>query len=571
MRDIARQREGHPIDLEYRIVRPDGIRWIWDRGYPIRNASGEVHHSAGVARDITERKRMERELATAVERFHLVMLATNDAMWDWDVTTNAAWWSDNVYAEFGFDRNLAPSYEAWLERVHPEDRPRVLAGFARAMESPEVDVWSEEYRFLMPNGPTRQVLDRTYVKRDATGRPMRMLGAMMDVTAQRNLEAQLRQAQKMEAVGLLAGGIAHDFNNILQVLSLQLSLLADVPGRPRATPADLQEIRATVERAGNLTRQLLVYSRRQQIRLRWIDLNSVITDLVRMLSRILGEDISLHLELAPGTLNVYADAAIMSQVIMNLVINAREAMPRGGTLAIVSSVSNRDGENGKKAGRYACIAVRDNGTGIAPEVLPRIFEPFFTTKEADRGTGLGLAITLGIVEQHGGFIEVDTAVGQGTTFRTYLPTKHPMPMATSETVDAEPVVSHGGATILVVEDHTRARQLTRTLLERHGYRVIEAETGPAALRAWDHEKGRIDLVLTDVLMPGGMDGIELARHLNDRCPELKLIFATGNSPKFSPDGPENRHPLLHKPIRPEDLLRSIQASLHPEQAVETAT
>jgi PAS domain S-box-containing protein len=558
LRDIRPDKEGRVFDHEYRIVRPDGTtRWIWDRGFPVPGPPGEVDRYVGVARDITDRKLAERERDAAVERFHLISRATMDALWDWDIATNKAWWSDNCYEDLGYDRTLGPSYQGWVERIHPEDRARVLASQEHALMSGGVS-WTEEYRLLMPDGSLRHVLDRALILRDEGGSPIRVLGAMMNVTAQRNLEAQLRHAQKMEAVGLLAGGIAHDFNNILQVLSLQLALMADKV--PSSTAADLQEIRATVDRAGSLTRQLLVYSRREQAQMQWIDLNSVVADLVRMLSRILGEDISLHLELAPGTLNVFADPAILSQVIMNLAVNAREAMPRGGTLAVVSSIAERDAQGERHAGRYACIAVRDSGSGIAPHVLPRIFEPFFTTKEHDTGTGLGLAITTGIVEQHGGFIEVDTEVGRGTTFRIYLPIGRGT-QAPADVGVPTPLRARGNATILIVEDDNRARRLMRAMLERHGYRVMEADTGPAALRVWDQAQDRIDLVLADVIMPGGMDGIELARQLAARRPQVKLIFATGNGLRFGSDGIAKRHPLLHKPIKPEELLGSIQDCL----------
>jgi two-component system cell cycle sensor histidine kinase/response regulator CckA len=537
---FANQLQGKPFTHEYRIVRPDGaIRWVWAHGYPV-----EGQWFIGLAQDITERRRV-------AERLDLMSRATGEAVWEWDIAAGTAWWSDANYRMYGYDRTVAPSHEAWLARVHPDDRARVNAGFTAAVDGAE-GTWTDEYRLLTPDGAVRDVLDRASITRDASGRPARMVGAVVDVTELRRLERQLRHAQKMDAIGQLAGGIAHDFSNMLQAIFFEVAL-ARTHGPSRALE-HLDEIHDIARRASGLTRQLLLFSRREQLQARPLDLNDAVSNMARMLHRILGEDIALQIELAPGALGVEGDPGMIDQVLLNLAVNARDAMPAGGTLSIATSSVQHDGGAGRPAGRYACIEVRDTGEGIAAEVLPRIFEPFFTTKARGSGTGLGLATAFGIVEQHRGWIDVDSTPGRGATFLTYLPV---VDLARAE-APADLAAAAGHETILLVEDDDAVRGRMRAVLELHGYRVIEAERASAALDAWDRAQGGIDLVLTDFVMPGGMDGRELATRLAERAPGVKVLYATGYSHVRSSLAPAL---VLDKPVTAEQLVAAVRDRL----------
>jgi nitrogen-specific signal transduction histidine kinase/CheY-like chemotaxis protein len=389
------------------------------------------------------------------------------------------------------------------------------------------------------------VYDRGCVLFDEAGAPVRMVGAMIDITAHRTLEAQLRQAQKMEAIGQLAGGVAHDFNNILQAATLDLSMLRSTPGLPGKAAGHAHDIDGALERAATLTRQLLVFSRREAMRRRPLDLNTKLMDLARMLRRTIGEDIALHLDLAPGTIPIAADPGMIDQVLLNLVLNARDAMPRGGRLAISTTLARGE----------ACITVQDSGAGIPQTDLPRIFEPFFTTKEPGHGTGLGLATVHGIVEQHGGRVEVDSTPMRGSTFRVYLPTSDGAAAA-----DAVPpsTSTHGRETILLVEDEAIVRRSLRQVIEQAGYTVVEAESGPVALSSWDRLHGAIDLVLTDLVMPDGMTGRDLVAQLETRNPAVRAIYITGYARQLEAGA---RHEILHKPVPADQLLGRIRASL----------
>ncbi|HEU0031908.1 MAG TPA: PAS domain-containing protein [Kofleriaceae bacterium] len=551
--DAARPASG--FDHEYRIIKPGGeVRWIWGRGYAVRGDDGQIAHFVGAAQDITERKRMESELADSVERFRLVSQATLDGVFDWDMRTQKAWWSDAMYSVFGMDRASAPSFEAWSACVHPEDRERVLASFQRAIERHE-PTWSDEYRFVRPDGRVLEVYDRAYVLLDADGKPVRVVGAMMDITARRRLEGQLRQAQKMEAIGQLAGGIAHDFNNILQAALLEVSLLQRA-ALPEGAAARVAEIRSSLDRAKSLTHQLLVFSRREAMRPQRVDLNARLVDLARMLRRLIGEDIALQLELAPGVLAIDADPGMLDQVLINLAVNARDAMPRGGTLALSTTVV--DGVAGR-SGRYARIAVRDTGVGITREQLPHLFEPFFTTKDATRGTGLGLATVHGIVEQHHGWIEVASELGHGATFGVYLPACDP---GVAPELGASPVqVATGDETILLVEDEPSVRRALRALLEDSGYQVVDAERGAAALAYVEEAQRRIDLVITDLVMPDGMSGADLATRIAATAPDLPVVFMTGYSRDVDRVRVDPRCVFLQKPVDADQLLAVVRRAL----------
>jgi PAS domain S-box-containing protein len=551
-RSVDERRDGRAFDHEYRIIHADGsIRWIWGRGASVRDADGAVAYHIGIAQDITRRRQIEAELAATAERFGLVSRATNDGIWDWDMTTNTAWWSEAYFTVFGFDRATTPSYEAWAACVHPDDRARVLASFERVIARAE-HAWSDEYRFIKPDGAMIDVYDRAYVLHDDRGKPIRMVGAMMDITARRLLETQLRHAQKMEAIGQLAGGIAHDFNNMLQAATLELAMAAETSELPAKVADHIAHSRVALDRAASLTRQLLVFSRREAMRPRRIDLNAKLVDLARMLRRMIGEHIALQLDLAPGSIPIDADPAMIDQVLLNLAVNARDAMPRGGTLAVTTSV-----------GDMACLVVRDTGGGIPAEHLPRIFEPFFTTKEPSAGTGLGLATVHAIVEQHRGRIEVASELANGTTFRIYLPVAGALdadggPIDSAERVSAN---ARGNEMILLVEDDASVRRSLRLLLEEAGYRIIEAERGAAALATVDASGPAIDLVLTDLVMPDGMSGRDLAVQITSKYPDTEIVFITGFSRDFGYADLEDEHALLHKPVDPKCLLATLRTAL----------
>jgi signal transduction histidine kinase len=365
------------------------------------------------------------------------------------------------------------------------------------------------------------------------GQPPMLLGLFRDVTAQKRLEDQLRQSQKMEAIGQLAGGVAHDFNNILTVIHGHASLLLASGTLTGGSTRSAQQITQAAERAAGLTRQLLTFSRRQVMQPRRLDMNEVVGNMTKMLGRILGEDVALQLSYFPEPAVVKADAGMMEQVLLNLAVNSRDAMPKGGLLAIRISVIEVDTahlihHSEAHAGRFVCLTSVDTGCGIPSENLRRIFEPFFTTKEVGKGTGLGLATVYGIVKQHQGWVEVESELGEGTTFRVFLPCSGEA-TTPAEAQAIEETVRGGTETILVVEDEAPVRELVCSLLAAHGYNILQADSGVAAIELWQHCKEKVDLLLTDLVMPNRVNGRELAEKLWTDRPQLKVIFTSGYS------------------------------------------
>jgi PAS domain S-box-containing protein len=369
--------------------------------------------------------------------------------------------------------------------------------------------------------------------RDTQGAVINFVAIKRDVTHEVQLEAQFRQSQKLEAVGTLAGGVAHDFNNILQILSMEAGLLKGSGGLSPAQVKYADQINATVDRAAALTRQLLLFSRKEILQPRDLDLSLAIANLTKMLRRTLGENIEVQLKLAAQPLFVHADPAMLDQVLMNLAVNARDAMPQGGQLAITTAGVEFDEfaaaqSPSARPGSFVCLSVADTGSGIPPEVLPKIFEPFFTTKGVGKGTGLGLATVFGIVQQHHGWLSVYTEAGQGTTFKVYLPRLVGM----SNQIIAQKMlapVPTGKETILLVEDESALRAYMSLTLASLGYRVLEAPTGVQALEVWQEHGGKIRLLLTDLMLPEGMTGNELAQHLLRENPKLKVVYMSGYS------------------------------------------
>jgi signal transduction histidine kinase/ligand-binding sensor domain-containing protein/CheY-like chemotaxis protein len=387
-----------------------------------------------------------------------------------------------------------------------------------------------------------------------------------EIAERKNVEAQLRQSQKMEAIGQLAGGVAHDFNNLLTVILGQSELLGDTAMPAAEREASVRDIKAAAQRATNLTRQLLVFSRHQDMNPVAVDLNGIVTGVSKLLSHVIGEHISFQTDLRTGPLGVLADAGMLEQVLLNMAVNARDAMPRGGRLTIATAQVQVSADQARRAaphatpGYYARFSVSDTGAGIPAEILPQIFEPFFTTKESGKGTGLGLAISLGIVQQHRGWIDVETRQGLGSTFHVYLPGHSVLPER-STPKSGSPTHAAGNATILLAEDETAVRSLVQHVLARQGYRVIEAASGAEALTQWAMHRDEITILLTDIVMPGWPDGHELAAKLSVEKPSLRIVTMSGYDPGEIVNRGGSPRPHLRKPFTADDLLSAIDSTV----------
>jgi PAS domain S-box-containing protein len=415
------------------------------------------------------------------------------------------------------------------------------------------------------------------VERIIIGGEPHILLMVLDISERLNLEAQLRQAQKMEAIGQLAAGVAHDFNNLLTIIQGHASLQLTLPGHDEDSIDSLQQIALASERAADLTRQLLAFSRRQVMRPRVLHLNALIRDLATMLRRLIGEQVELRCELGEGVPPIWADQTGLEQVIMNLTLNARDAMPKGGCITIATTaahltVAEAEKNPESRAGHYAMLTVSDNGTGMDSATRSRIFEPFFTTKETHKGTGMGLATVYGITKQHEGWIEVASEIGRGSQFRIFFPSTDRV----AEPLEAagESAVPPGSeSTILVVEDDEAVRSLVREVLDHNGYRVLEAEHGEAALEVWKQHASEIDLLLTDMVMPGSVNGLELSLRLLAEQPDLKVIYTSGYSAElFGSDiRLEDGRNYLPKPYLSAKLTNILHRALHPDEETARAS
>jgi len=370
----------------------------------------------------------------------------------------------------------------------------------------------------------------------------------------------------MEAIGQLAGGIAHDFNNILAVIMMQSEVAQLEEQVPESVSEALSEIMAAAEKAANLTRQLLTFSRRQTAELKVMNLNVVIQNLSKMLQRVIREDVSLKLDLNESPLLIEADAGMLEQVLMNLSVNARHAMPNGGSLVVSTFIRNfkageLENEMEFSPGNYIGLRVADTGCGMSKETINRIFEPFFTTKSIGEGTGLGLSTVFGIVKQHKGWIHVDSQVGKGSVFEIYFPPSSKTAQLPSDSISKNTEKSKGNKTILLVEDESSLRQVARAVLVNSGYQALEAEDGVEALQVWEQNSSRISLLVTDVTMPNGLDGIELATRLLEQNPDLKVIIMSGyneNLQRLKKFFKQDQVKLLQKPFSGDRLLSVVR-------------
>jgi PAS domain S-box-containing protein len=519
-------------------------------------------------RDISERRQAEDALRASERRFRLATRATSDIVYDWDIATDELFWGETLMTSFGYDpAQVAPQLAWWTERVHPEDVDRVSATVAATLAG-DATGWSAEYRFRRADDTYATVLDRGYLLRDDAGRPVRFVGSMSDLTERERLQAQLRQSQKLEAVGRLAGGVAHDFNNLIQVITAGTMFAREaIPEDSPALP-DLAEIDMAAGRAAALTRQLLAFSRQQVLRPEHLNLNRVVATVEKMLRRVIGADVALATDLQPELALVHADAGQLEQVLMNLALNARDAMPRGGTLALETEnvrvgPAAAAARPGLRTGAYVALRVRDTGTGMDESTRTQVFEPFFTTKEPGKGTGLGLATVYGIVNQSGGFVYVDSAPDAGSTFTVLLPA---VAGAVESGESTEARVAHallrGTETVLLVEDEASVRTAVRRMLERAGYTVLEARHGADALEILDAHAERIALVLTDVVMPE-MGASVLLERLRARCPGKRTLLMSGYSAEAvaRQGAPVDGVALLAKPFTADVLLRRVREVL----------
>ena len=395
-----------------------------------------------------------------------------------------------------------------------------------------------------------------------------VLVIIRNITEHKQLQEQFLQAQKMEAIGLLAGGVAHDFNNLLMVIQGNLSLL-QMDGFSRPTQdAGVALAQRAAQRATELTRQLLTFSRKERVQLKSIELNDVVAEMTRMFQRLVGEHITIQASYSPGGMPILADAGMMEQLLMNLAINARDAMPNGGLLHLATLDTTlpeltETGHPQRRPGRFVHLSVRDTGCGIAPDHLVHIFEPFFTTKEAGKGTGLGLATVFGIVQQHNGWIEVESKVKEGTTFHVYLPRLLAADPTITETRTENPALPRGTESILLVEDEEMVRHLMKKQLERYGYRVHAMESAVTALEFYQKDRPQIDLLITDTVMPGGMNGLELCELMRVEKPGLKVILCSGYADKcFWPNTSFGDTPsFLAKPFNMDELIHRVRERL----------
>ncbi len=516
-------------------------------------------------RDIGERKHAEESLKESEARLRLALDAGNCGTWDWDIRNDRVSWSDRIYELHGVEQGeFGGRVEDFSALVHPEDRARVAATIRRALEGGED--YQVDFRIVRPDGTVRWLTTGGRVLFDEGRQPVRMLGVTTDITERHRVEEQLRVVQQLEVVGRLAGGVAHEVNNQMSVVLGCADFVLrrdDIPDQART---DVEHMRTAAERSATVTSQLLAFSRRQILRLEPLDLNLVIQELEPILRRTVGEDISVLLRLGDRLERVRADRGQIEQVLLNLTLNARDAMPLGGTLALETAPAHLDeGYLERHAGVdvqpgcYVVLAVSDTGHGMDGEIRRHIFEPFFTTKGVGKGTGLGLATVYGIVKQSGGYIWVYSEPGTGSTFKIYLPLA---PESQSPELSADPIETRGNETVLIAEDEAVVRDMAARGLEAEGYRVLQARDGAEALELLGRHDGRVDFVVTDVAMPV-VNGRHLAARVAELHPDLPVLFTSG----YTDDEIVRRgllepgQPFLQKPFAPSALAQRVRAML----------
>lgn len=563
--DILDKAYREPQLLEWFHVKSDGTPFyveVFVKTIEINNKTMLL----ALLHDITARKQNEQILQESEERLRLTLNGTNQGFWEVNYSDHSFYFSDTMFTMLGYKPVKPDKGPAFFRFIHHPDDIHYFEEALDRIFSGNTDIFQYQSKFKANNGEYRTILSNgKVISRDVDGKPLRVVGTHTDITDRLRLESQLHQAQKMETIGRLAGGISHDFNNILTVISGHAELALAKIDEDSDLYEDIEDIYNTAERASRLTRQLLAFSRRQIVEPKVIDINSELMTFDKMLRRIIGEDIELLFLPEESIWPVRIDTIQIEQVITNLVINSRDAMPDGGKLVIETKNTTLDETYpalhiGSEPGDYVMIAVTDNGFGMDTETVDKIFEPFFTTKGHGKGTGLGLSTCYGIVKQNGGNIWVYSEPGQGTTVKIYLP--RVFSPLDEESVQTEIVTSSGSESILVVEDEESLRMIIHRILTDNGYDVQIASNGDEALRTLKQTDSSVDLVLTDMIMPH-MGGRELAENLRSMMPQLRILFMTGytDNAMFHNGMLDSDVQLIQKPFTPASLLQKIREIL----------
>ncbi len=526
-----------------------------------------AERTADLTRENTERRQAEERLRRSQAQLAQAQQIARMGSWEWDLVENKVTWSEETQRLYGRQpEDLGSPMETCLDRVHPDDMARVNKTMAEALRTRQSFVC--DHRVIMPDGTERIMQGRGEILLDSQGEPIRMFGIVQDITeskraadALQRSEEQLRQSQKMEAVGRLAGGVAHDFNNLLTVIGGYCSLsLQQINGNPQLQK-NVGEILKASDRAAALTSQLLAFSRKQVLQPRVLQLNEVVRGMEKMLRRLIGEDVELSTTFDPVLGHVLADPGQIEQVLMNLAVNARDAMPRGGKLTISTSNISIDQKSNFRnrtleVGEYVLIALSDNGVGMTDAIKTHLFEPFFTTKGLGKGTGLGLATCYGIICQSDGDIRVYSEPNSGTTFKIYLPRTDAQP---EPAIPADlKLLPDGTESVLVVEDDSAVRGLAVMILRERGYQVVESSNAFEALEMI-RKNIRLDLVITDVIMPQ-MSGKELYDQIKSQLPQTRVLLMSG----YTDDALAHHGVLdeslsfLEKPFSPSRLARKVR-------------
>lgn len=515
--------EGEAFDVICQLQVPDGRKpWIRAIGEAERDAQGKVIFVQGAFQDIST-------LREAQERFQLISKATNDVIWDWDFTTNQIWWNDSVTDIFGYTlSDMGSGPDSWALRVHPNDREKVLQSIDQVIYGKE-NYWQADYRFIKSDGQYANVMDRGFVTRDGQGKATRMVGSMMDITERILMEKRLRESQKLEALGHLTGGVAHDFNNLLTIILGNAEMLSELVADPNLQSMAEMTLSAA-KRGAELTRHLLAFARRQPLDPKMTDINQLVEAMWGLIRRTLPENIELEFVPDSDLGITEIDAGELETALLNLVVNARDAMPDGGKLTIETSSAVLDSDYADLhseviPGDYVMICVSDTGIGMDADTVSQVFEPFFTTKPVGKGSGLGLSIVFGFTKQSGGHIKIYSELGEGSSVKLYFPR-----VRSTQQINYQPIPEllpkNGTEHILIAEDHDLVLKYLEGQLRSLGYRVTAVMSGPDALEAL-RVHSDIELLLTDIIMPGGMNGRELANQAKIMYPKLKVLFTSG--------------------------------------------